>query len=158
MSKFFNMSAVNRLFFVCSFLLLASTNLSAQTQQTHFPIPTKFVNIGDLSEHYLVTDTLNVEIENLEDKMLYIQFSLEEKIGDDWVSIVDDVYKSKRDRATTTNVKLLLANEIKVFPIPISELLKESYVPNGLCRLRYELRDTPFATQSVELSSEFLID
>lgn len=72
MSKMLNMSAVSRLFFICFFLLLISTNLSAQTQQTHFPIPTKFVRIGDLSEHYLVADTLNIEIENLEDKMLYI--------------------------------------------------------------------------------------
>jgi len=116
------------------------------------------VQVGNLPEYYPDGDTIKLSLVNITDEMIYFSVSMEEKIGDEWIAVMPDIFRHGRDRYRARNVRILLPHEDKQVDIAITDLLKHIPKPNGLCRLRLHIKDSPFSVRNEVLSDEFLIE
>ena len=138
-----------------SFKIIIFLSIAFSTQPL---ISNEKIIIEELYRNYNSNDTVKVSLKSCTNDIVYYSIALEEKTGDDWNLIINDIFKHERDKPGVTNVKILQALEERTIEYPLEQLSNNASPLYGLCRFRIEIKDTPFNTYSVIYSSEFLIE
>ncbi|NDW17998.1 hypothetical protein D0T53_03590 [Dysgonomonas sp. 216] len=116
------------------------------------------VLIDDIPDVFSESDTLYLHLANKCDSILYYSVSMEEKLGDEWVLILPDIFKHRIDKHKARNLRVLLPMEDKLIEKPFSDILNLIIKPYGLCRLCYIIKETPFRDVEKLYSTEFLVE
>ena len=123
-------------------------------QQIDLPV----VELGKLSEKYYSNDTLTFILKNNTAFVLFYSVSLYEKTGDEWVRILDDVYKHSFDLYNARNVKVLDIAEEKQMSFAVNDISEKVGTLYGLCRFGIEVKKSPTDRGEEYLTAPFLID
>ncbi len=124
------------------------------TQQIDLPV----VELGKLSERYYSNDTVTFTLKNNTALVLFYSVSLYEKTGDEWVRILDDVYKHSLDLYNARNVKVLDIAEDKQIRFAVNDISEKAGTLYGLCRFGIEVKKSPTDRGEEYLTAPFLID
>ena len=151
--KISNLLLVFLFLFVFHSQVLKASN--ADTLQCYV---TELVSLGCLPESFTVNDTIGLSLSNNTDELVYYSVSLEEKIGGQWIVVLDDLFYHERDHRHVKNVRILLPHEQKQIVWILPVVLEQIPKPFGICRFRFEIKDSPFDFREFVRSGEFLID
>jgi len=120
--------------------------------------PLVSLGIERAKDIYGGNDTVLIVIENMTDSIIYYSVSMEEKFGDCWVTINNDILKSSRDTLVVKNILVLHRNEKRALNLPVAWILEKIPHPYGLCRFVFEIKEDVFTVSEFISTPSFLIE